>query len=145
MKKLKHSPDFGDFCHLPRTVTIDGNIYPIRWDFSAAIRFMEYVDGSEDEDEIFLKNVLNIWYPKVPENTDEALTQAIRFYCGGNLPQEGYYAPIFAPQGNREDLYLGFLKRYGIDLNRDAVHWWVFCRLLEHWKGEQTNGYGTND
>lgn len=139
MKNCKPSLD-PDFFKLPKTVTVDGKIYPIRWDFSTALRFMEYVDGSEDGDEIFLQTVLKIWYPQVPENKDEALTQAIRFYCGGTLPEEGYYAPLFPPQKKREGIYLYFLNQYGIDLNQDTVHWWVFRKLLEHYQKGGTHG-----
>ena len=57
---------------------INGASVPIRWDFETAFRFMEYVDGSEDEDEVFLQRVLEIWYPNVPSDRDAALDAAIR-------------------------------------------------------------------
>ncbi len=140
MKKTNFSVDAPEFFNLQKTVTIEGIHYPIRWDFSTALRFMEYVDTSEEEDdEIFLQKVLELWYPQIPENRDEALTQAIRFYCGGNFPEEGYYAPILPPQGDREDIYLYFLNQYGINLNCDTVHWWVFRKLLEYYKKGRKN------
>lgn len=139
MKKVRSLVDTSAFLDLQKTVTVEGKIYPIRWDFSAALRFMEYVDSSEDDDEIFLQRVLELWYPEVPDNRDEALTQAIRFYCGGDLPEEGYYAPILPPQGDRSDIYLYFSNQYGIDLNRDTVHWWVFRKLLEYYKKGRKN------
>lgn len=140
MKNRKPSVDCNDFLKLQKTVTIDGKIHPIRWDFTAALRFMEYVDRSEDEDEVFLNNVLKIWYPEIPVNRDEALTQAIRFYCGGTFPDEGYYAPLFSPTENREGIYLYFLNQYGIDLNHDTVHWWVFRTLLKRYKKGEIHG-----
>ena len=115
---------------LPKTVKVDGKVYSIRWNFTAALKFMEYVDSSQDEDEVFLRKVLEIWYPIVPENTDEALTQAIRFYCGGDLPGEGYYTPIFAPLKEKEEIKEAFLNRYGINLEEETVHWWIFRRQL---------------
>lgn len=134
MKNCKSSVNITDGFKLPKTVNVNGKQYSIRWDFSTALRFMEYVDGSEDEDEIFLQTVLEIWYPQVPDNKDEALTQAIRFYCGGDFPKEGYYTPLFPPQGKKDGIYLYFLNQYGIDLHRDPVHWWVFRKLLEHYQ-----------
>ncbi|MBO5214156.1 MAG: hypothetical protein J6B86_05250 [Clostridia bacterium] len=134
MKKQAPSIDSFTFYNLPKRVKIGGRFYPIRWDFTAALRFMEYVDTSEDEDETFLQRVLEIWYPEIPNDRDEALTQAVRFYCGGTLPEEGYYAPLFSPQEKREGIYLYFLNQYGIDLNTDTVHWWVFRKLLERYK-----------
>lgn len=119
---------------LPKTVSVEGKSYPIRWDFSAALQFMEYVDTSKDEDEVFLRKVLEIWYPRIPDDFDEALTQAIRFYCGGNLPQEGYYAPIFSVHEDRTGIYQFFLNHYGINLKQDCVHWWVFRQLLEQYQ-----------
>lgn len=136
MKKQK--PLVDELFPLTKSVTVEGKIYPIRWDFSTAIRFMEYVDTSEDEDEVFLQKVLEIWYPQVPENKDEALTQAIRFYCGGDLPKEGYYAPILPSQGDRGNIYSYFSNQYGIDLHHDTVHWWVFRKLLEQYKRGRT-------
>lgn len=116
----------------PKEVRVDGISVPIRWDIETAFRFMEYVDTSEDRDEIFLKTVLDIWYPNVPQNTDAALNEAIRFYCGGDLPKAGYYQPVISPELCREEIYLDFLQRYGIDLNRNKIHWWVFRKLLKN-------------
>ncbi len=134
MNRPKTLADLLDGTYLPKTVTVAGISYPIRWDFSTALRFMEYVDTSRDDDETFLKTVLEIWYPKVPEDTDEALTQVIRFYCGGDLPGEGYYTPLFPPSEDCTPLYGEFTRQFGIDLQRDPVHWWVFRRLLGLWK-----------
>lgn len=130
MKQHKLLPDLTFPEPLPKTVIVEGKPYPIRWDFTAAVRFMDYVDQSEDEDEIFIKNVLSIWYPRIPENTDEALTQAIKFYCGGDLPGEGYYTPAFPPAEDHAGLYAEFWEIFGLDLTRDPIHWWVFRRLL---------------
>lgn len=125
------SPIRSEFYTLPEEVDVGGIAFPIRSDFETAFHFMDYVDKSEDDDETFLATVLKIWYPTVPEDTDKALTAAIRFYCGGKDPAEGYYTPAVDPDACREGIYLSFLKRYGIDLNRDKVHWWVFRSLLE--------------
>ncbi len=124
---------------LPRSVTVDGKKYPIRWDFLTALRFMEYVEESQAEDEVFLEEVLRIWYPQIPENTDQALTQAIRFYCGGTMPREGYYAPLFLPQ-NKNRFCNEFLNRYGIDLTREPVHWWAVRRWSEYGTERRTGG-----
>ena len=121
------------FCP-PTTVTVDGEIYPIRWNFETAFLFAEYVDQSQDDDETFLETVLSIWYPQIPPNRDGAMEEAIRFYCGGTAPREGYYQPALNPTSGREELYLAFLTRYGIDLNREQMHWWVFRKLAEDLK-----------
>ena len=129
-QKRSHRSSF-DFFSPPKTVTVGGKEYPIRWDFETAFRFMEYVDRSEEDDETFLNTVLKIWYPLLPEDKDEALDAAITFYCGGTPPKSGYYTPSFPPKTCREELYLAFLRRYGIDLNRQKLHWWIFRRLAE--------------
>lgn len=132
MKNFKNSYHTDKpFFSPPETVEINGAPVPIRWDFKTAFRFMEYVDGSEDEDEVFLQRVLEIWYPHIPSDRDAALDAAIRFYCGGSDPKQGYYEPLVDPNQSKEGIYLHFLKNYGIDLNRDTVHWWVFRRLME--------------
>lgn len=118
-------------------VDIHGTPTPIRWNFTAALRFMDYVDRSTDDDETFLDTVLSIWYPQVPEDRDLALTRAIEFYCGGTAPGEGYYSPVFTP-GSEEKIREAFLRRYGIDLYRDDVHWWTFRRLLRQIGKETT-------
>jgi len=117
------------FYEPPTCVTVNGVRYPIRWGFETAILFTEYVDGSDDGDETFLDTVLSLWYPKIPEDRNAALDEAIRFYCGGSLPREGYYSPATETKVDREELYLYFLQRYGIDLNRQELHWWVFRKL----------------
>ena len=126
-----------DFFSPPKTVTVEGREYPIRWDFETAFRFMEYVDRSEDDDETFLNTVLSLWYPLIPENRDAAMEAAVTFYCGGTPPKKGYYAPAFPPQTCREDFYLAFLSRYGIDLNKQTLHWWIFRRLAEGLRKER--------
>ncbi len=144
MKQHKLTPDISFPDRLPQTVTVEGQQYPIRWDFAAALRFMEYVDTSQDDDECFLKTVLEIWYPRVPENRDEALTQAIKFYCGGDLPGAGYYTPAFAPSEDHTTLYEGFREQFGIDLKQDPVHWWVFRQLLQSFQERRKTLWKTN-
>lgn len=122
------------FFRPPTFVTVKGVDYPIRWQFDTAFLFMEYVDASQDTDEVFLDTVLSLWYPKIPPDRDAALEEAIRFYCAGTLPEEGYYSPAVRPIPTREELYLNFLKYYGIDLNRQRLHWWTVRRLLEELK-----------
>ena len=116
----------------PTCVTVNGVRYPIRWGFETAILFSEYVDRSEDDDERFLETVLSLWYPHIPEDRDAALNEAIRFYCGGALPGKGYYIPAPEASTDREELYFRFLKHYGIDLNRQELHWWIFRRLAKN-------------
>lgn len=118
-----------EFYSPPKSVTVNGVAYPINWDFETAFRFTEYVDRSQDDDEAFLETVLTIWYPTVPEDRDAALEAAITFYCGGTPPKEGYYTPAVPTDGRRAEFYYLFLRRYGIDLNREPLHWWVFRRL----------------
>lgn len=122
------------FSPLRKTVTVEGVNYPIRWDFETALRFMEYVDTSEDDDETFIQNVLKIWYPTVPKNANEALTQVIRFYCGGEFPTVGYYAPLFSPKEGKEEIYRYFLNRFGINLRTETVHWWVVRKLMNDYR-----------
>ena len=126
---------------LPKTVTVDGICVPIRWDFGTALRFMEYVETSQDDDETFVRTVLEIWYPTVPNNLDEALTQVIRFYCGGDLPKEGYYSPFFSPQENKEDIFRFFLNRFGIDLRTETLHWWTARQYMNHYR--RRGNYGS--
>ncbi len=141
MNKNRYSSHTKRFFDPPRTVLIKGKEVPIHWDAITAFRFMEYVDSSQEEDTVFLRKVLEIWYPEIPEDTDEALTAAIRFYCGGMDPKDGYYTPAMNPQECKEGIYFGFLKQYGIDLNRDTIHWWVFRRLLESLNGRRESNW----
>ncbi len=145
MKHLKHfSPTDGDFFHPPKYVTVEGIDYPIRWDFETAFLFMEYVDASQDDDATFLETVLSLWYPVIPKNRDKAMDEAIRFYCGGTMPEEGYYSPSFSPVPRREEVYFDFLKHYKIDLNRERLHWWIFRRLAEELKERRTPSWTEN-
>ena len=130
---------------LVKTVFVDGKQFPIRWDFQTALRFMEYVDSSKDDDETFLQNVMKIWYPTVPSNTDEALTQIIQFYCGGDLPKAGYYTPAFTPSEDHSALSAGFWEQFGIDLTKDTLHWWVFRKLLHQYDKRRTKAWKSNN
>ena len=131
MKKTTGSSPTDRFYPLPESVTVNGKEYAINHHFGTALAFMNYVDESDEEnDKIFLDTVLRLWYPVIPQDRDAALEAALRFYCGGALPREGYYTPVFAPADYKKKVYFEFLKTYGIDLNRDDPHWWVFRELL---------------
>lgn len=131
MKRTTDSFPTDRFYPLPESVSVNGKEYAINHTFGTALSFMNYVDESkETDDKTFLDTVLSLWYPIVPEDRDAAMNAALQFYCGGTMPQKGYYTPVFAPADYKKNVYFDFLKNYGIDLNRDDLHWWVFRELL---------------
>ncbi len=118
-------------------VTVEGMRYPLRGDFLSVLKFMQYLDRSMEEDDLFLEQALGILYPCIPPNTDRALEGILTFYNGGTFPEEGYYSPLFLPE-ETENVFQTMKSRYGIDLYETPLFWWDFRRL---WK--ERNNHGT--
>ncbi|MEG0181781.1 MAG: bacteriophage Gp15 family protein [Bacilli bacterium] len=133
---------------LPSTVVVDGAEYEINSDFRTSILFeMMMYDGEIDETEKISK-ALNLFYPIIPSNLNEAIDKAIWFYRGGkdnvgkaknNRNNRSSSKPQQIYSFEYDDIYIysAFLSQYNIDLQDiKYLHWWKFKALFNSLKGD---------
>lgn len=118
---------------LPDQVLIDGELYDLDTDFKTAIRIIQ--DFEDDELTVYEKNFLMIrrLFPTMPENTDEAIKQALKFLDGGETPTEGEETTpvrLYSFSKDANLIYAAFRQTHGIDLQTAKLHWWQFLALF---------------
>ena len=124
---------------LPKKVDIDGKYYEINWDFRTSILFEMMMDDVELSDEEKLIKGIELYYPVIPENLEEAIEKIIWFYsCGkeNNLKSSSKTGSnseqIYNFNYDDEYIYSAFLDQYRIDLNDiEYLHWWKFKAMFK--------------
>ncbi len=118
----------------PRTLTVAGEDYPIRWGHRDCLRIManlEDHDLTRYEQYLYLVQAL---YIDIPPQFNEALTQALWFLHGGRDIEEAAERAdsvrTFSYEQDAELIYAAFSTRHGIDLAGDELHWWRFRALF---------------
>ena len=113
---------------LPQKVCIDDVTFDINTDFRTSILFEELI-LNEDINSIETRNkVLNLYFPVVPENEDNALNAIMWFYSCGRPEEEREsqnkthesnksISDIYSFKYDDELIYSAFLYQYRIDLN----------------------------
>lgn len=129
---------------LPEAVLIDGREYPIRCDFRIGMRF-DRVRCSKTDDINKLIRLLQMYYPEIPANVNEAIKQMLWFYrCGEpeedteeekgkrqRYQRRNSREPAFSFAQDAPYIYAAFKEQYGIDLTETEMHWWKFMALFE--------------
>ena len=124
---------------LPKKVDIDGKYYEINWDFRTSILFEMMMDDVELSDEEKLIMGIELYYPVIPENLEEAIEKIIWFYsCGKETNNESGTVSnskndkIYSLEYDDEYIYSAFLSQYGIDLQDiEDLHWWKFKAMFK--------------
>ena len=118
----------------PTEAKIQGRRYALRPDFRTCVRI---VLACEAPDLTWWEKqavILRLLYPEIPPDHGAALRCAVRFLDGGAAPrhradgEEPYRLYSFQKDGML--IYSAFYQQYGIDLNRDDLHWWAFLALF---------------
>ena len=124
----------------PESVAIAGNPTAIRTDFRIGIQFEVLMSDRAvpDNDKLWL--ALNLYYPKIPNDTTAAVEQFLWFYqCGkdarrakaGQNNPPGKSARIYDYEYDDGHIFSAFLGEYGIDLEAiEHLHWWKFKALF---------------
>lgn len=124
----------------PETLVVGGVEYPIHWDFRTVLKCdkllrVENLDGNR------LLEVLDSFYQDVKEYTEEHIEKMFWFFsCGREkgirrFPREAAGIndkQAFDFETDASLIYAGFIQQYGIDLQREDMHWWKFMILLEN-------------
>lgn len=127
---MKHNP----FEHLPDTVEIGGKPVRIDPDFRVGVT----IENELLTDEPDVEGLLRAFYPDgIPADVEAAADRMIWFYAhtdeagneAGDTPHGGM-ARWYDFAQDADALMASFQQVYGIDLERDSLHWWKFRRLM---------------
>lgn len=125
---------------LPKRVDIGGKSYEIRTDFRISILFEIMMLDPEVPDDMKVVNGLNLYYPKLPGDIEEACDKMLWFYKCGR--EDNAYVKKLAESKSEDKrvysfdydddyIYAAFLRQYGIDLNGvKHLHWWKFKAMF---------------
>lgn len=131
---------------IPTKVEIDNIEYDINFDFRISILFemlMQDKDIPEDEK---IKIALELYYPILPPNINEAIENILWFYkCGKNnhnsnkkvsrKNSSNITKQVYSFDFDDDYIYSAFLDQYNIDLQDvDTLHWWKFKAMFKNLK-----------
>lgn len=118
---------------LPKALTIAGREYIINTDYKKWIRYEQLLTStSEQSDEELFEEILKLVFPKqrpLRKFDRETAEQIMWFYrCGKEEKKSGSSGgeEIFSYDYDDGYITAAFKQQYGINLNRERIHWWEF-------------------
>lgn len=122
---------------VPESVEIDRTEYKIRTDFRVSILFEMMMQDEELSNEEKLLKALELYYPIIPDNVEEAIEKIKWFYrCGKDIVKsnnnKGESVKIYDYEYDDDYIYSAFLSQYNIDLQDIRhLHWWKFKAMFK--------------
>ncbi len=127
---------------VPTSVDIDGVEYEINSNFRYGILFELLMQDStiEEKDKIYM--ALDLYYPVIPTNIDEAIEKILWFYkCGKDeakvksTGKDRGATQIYSFEYDDDYIYSAFLDQYRVDLQDiKYLHWWKFKAMFKSLK-----------
>ena len=124
---------------VPTSVDIEGEDYEINSDFRTSILFelLMQDEGLSDEEKII--QALELYYPVIPQNLNEAVEQMLWFYRCDKEVRESKgkgtgksSSQIYSFEYDDDYIYSAYLDQYGIDLQDiEYLHWWKFKAMFK--------------
>ena len=128
---------------LPTSTTINGKEYEFNSDFRNSIYFSIIMQDDSLSEEEKLYKALEIYYPIIPTDIEKALEYIYWFYSKGKVEEDNSKKvkegkKLFKRNNNRaydfevdsDLIFTAFMSQYGINLNRENLHWWEFMALF---------------
>ena len=118
---------------LPDTVTVFGTEYPIHTSFRNWVKIAMLAENKKLRDSEKMAEMLKLCYKEeLPPSLPSAILAA-ELFMKGDAEQsasspEG--TPMFSFVQDADVIYAAFLGKYGIDLTKEDLHWYVFRALL---------------
>ena len=125
---------------LPQVVIIEGLEVRIKTDFRTSIQFEQILKNKSLSDEEIWNQALNLYYPIIPENINEAINQMLWFYrCGKELKQneseEKQHQEVYSFEHDADSIYNAFRSQYNVNLKEEEdLHWWEFKAMFNGFK-----------
>lgn len=127
---------------LPIAVEIDNKNYEINSDFRTSILFELLMQDSSIGEKDKIIKALELYYPVIPENINEAIEQMLWFYrCGKEITSSKgngkgkSVTQIYSFEHDDDYIYAAFMDQYNIDLQDiEYLHWWKFKAMFKSLK-----------
>jgi hypothetical protein len=127
---------------VPTKVKIDGEDYEINSDFRTSILFELLMQDNTISEEDKIIQALELYYPILPPNLEQAIEKIIWFYmCGKDRKSKtknkgtGKSTQIYSFNYDDDLIYSAFKSQYNIDLQDiDYLHWWKFKAMFKSLK-----------
>ncbi len=126
---------------LPKEVTIEGEDYKINSDFRTSILFELLMQDNSINEEDKIIQALELYYPILPKNLNEAVEKILWFYrCGKDEVTNknkgtGKSTNVYSYDYDDDYIYSAFLDQYGVDLQDiKYLHWWKFKAMFKSLK-----------
>jgi hypothetical protein len=117
----------------PNAVEISGVVVSINPGFRNCLRtILAFEDDALTVEEKATVLLMNL-YPAIPENTEEAFKQGIKFLNGGrDTDGEVTESPmrLYSFSKDAGFIFSAFRQTHGIDLETEELHWWKFLALF---------------
>lgn len=114
---------------LPEAVTLFETEYPV---YTDAKTWLTIAKGLEEGENI--GTLLALCYKeRLPENITSAYLGMLSFLNRGTdflLPREEECRQVFSFSQDADIIFAAFYGKYGIDLTKETMHWYVFCSLF---------------
>lgn len=134
--------------YLPTSFSIDNKKYEFNYDFRTSILFCLLMQDTELTEEQKILQGLQLYYPEIPNNKEEAYEKILYFYSRGKDIEDNKKVKqgkrIFKRNNNRaydfeidaDLIFSAFMTQYHINLNRENLHWWEFMSLFNSLKDD---------
>lgn len=122
----------------PESLLVGGVECPIHWDFRTVLKCDKLL-RVEELDETSLLEVLELFYQREAEYTEEHIEKMFWFFSCGREEKKRRFPKKAAGINDKQSfdfekdadlIYAGFLQQYGIDLQTENMHWWKFMILV---------------
>lgn len=120
---------------LPRSVNLNGEIYPIHCDYKTSLKFNKLIQEKSDDPEMWI-DALELYYGGIPRYIEDAVHAMINFYeCGDTKKAENdshENTRIVDFENDMSYIYAAFLGQYALDLYAENdLHWWKFMAMFK--------------
>ncbi len=125
----------------PETLIIDGAEYPVHSDFRTVLKCNAVIEKEPELSQESLLEILQMFYKDCVFFTEKHIEKMFWFFsCGREKKKKKFPRKIaglndkqsFDFEEDAELIYAGFQQQYGIDLQRERMHWWRFMILLDN-------------
>lgn len=123
---------------VPESVVINSKEYEINSDFRTSILFELLMQDKSIENENKILMALQLYYPVIPKNINEAIEKMLWFYrCGNDIRKSKgngkskSVTQVYSFEHDDEYIYAAFMDQYNIDLQDiEYLHWWKFKAMF---------------